>query len=215
VATIDVAGGDDIIKSVNIKVVGPPAALTAAASPSTLRCGEKATITVTAKDAVGQNVSDHTRIEAVTNAGGVLGGTGAVAGLAGPVVPVSSTVAETFGGTTTFFLLTSEAHSGPYEVVVTSGGGGAVAGSALGGVFSTPAISVQTTVTCTLPAPPAPPPVVAPVTPPRTGQGITPPNTGDAGLVAADSGSSWMLLTLIGGVSLALAGIATVKFARR
>ena len=107
-------------------VIGPPHTLTVAAAPSTLRCGEKATVTATVKDSIGQNVSEHTRVEAVTNAGGVLGGTGAVAGLAGPVVPISSTVAETFNGVATFYLLTSEQHSGPYEVVVTTGGAGAV-----------------------------------------------------------------------------------------
>jgi hypothetical protein len=218
-ATISVDGADSIIKSVTVTVVGPPAALTAAATPTTLRCGEKATITVTVKDSIGQNVSDHTRVEAVTNAGGVLAGTGAVAGQAGPVVPVSSTVAETFNGVATLFLLTSDQHVGPYEVVVTSGGAGSVAGSSLGGVFSTAAQSVQTTVTCTLPAPPAPAPApaqptaAAPVTPPRTGSGpITPPSTGDAGL--ADSGSSaWMLLALAGVAFLGT--VAAFKAVRR
>lgn len=215
-AVIEVEGGQDIVLRTTVTVVGPPASVTVAAAPSTLRCGEKATITATIKDAIGQNVSEHTRVEAVTNAGGVLGGTGAVAGNAGPVVPISSTVAETFSGVATFYLLTSEQHSGPYEVVVTTGGSGAVT-SALGGVFSTPPVSAQATVSCSIPTVAAPvAPVVAPtVTAPRTGQGtISPPNTGDAGLVGSSDSSSWALFAAVGAVAFAVAGLATLKFAR-
>jgi hypothetical protein len=214
-AVIEVKGGQDIVLRTTVTVVGPPASVTVAAAPSTLRCGEKATITATIKDAIGQNVSEHTRVEAVTNAGGVLGGTGAVAGLAGPVVPISSTVAETFSGVATFYLLTSEQHSGPYEVVVTTGGSGAVT-SALGGVFSTPPVSAQATVSCTIPTVAAPVAPVAPtVTAPRTGQGtISPPNTGDAGLVGSSDSSSWALLAAVGAVTFAVAGFATLKVSR-
>jgi len=73
-------------------------------------------------DAIGQSVSDHTRVEMVTNLGGVIGGTGAVAGFAANVAPVSSSVADTFGGVATAFLLTSSVNTGPYEVVATTGG---------------------------------------------------------------------------------------------
>jgi hypothetical protein len=213
-AIIEVDDGQDIVKTITVNVVGPPAKLTALAAPSSLRCGEKATITVTVKDSLDQNVSDHTRVEAVTNAGGVLGGTGAVAGLAGPVVPISSTIAETFGGVATFYLLTSEQHSGPYEVVITTGGAGAVTTS-LGGVFSTPPQVTQVTVSCALPTA-VPPAAAAPtVTAPRTGGGVvSPPNTGDAGL-ADSSGSSWALFAVAGVVAFSVAGLATLKFARR
>lgn len=44
------------------KIAGPPEKITVTAAPNTLRCGEKSTITVTVKDAVGQNVQDHTKI---------------------------------------------------------------------------------------------------------------------------------------------------------
>jgi hypothetical protein len=215
-AVIEVDGGQDIVLRTTVTVVGPPASVTVAAAPSSLRCGEKATITATVKDAIGQNVSEHTRIEAVTNAGGVLGGTGAVAGLAGPVVPISSTVSETFSGVATFYLLTSEAHSGPYEVVVTTGGSGAVT-SSLGGVFSTPPVTAQATVSCSIPTVAAPVAPVAPtVTAPRTGQGtISPPNTGDAGLVGSSDSSSWALFAAVGAVAFAVAGLATLKFARK
>ena len=215
-AVIEVEDGQDVVLRTTVTVIGPPASVTVAAAPSTLRCGEKATITATVKDAIGQNVSEHTRVEAVTNAGGVLGGTGAVAGLAGPVVPISSTVAETFSGVATFYLLTSEQHSGPYEVVVTTGGSGAVT-SALGGVFSTPPVSAQATVSCTIPQVAAPVAPVAPtVTSPRTGQGsISPPNTGDAGLVGSSDSSSWALFAAVGAAAFAVAGFATLKFSRR
>jgi hypothetical protein len=203
-AIIDVVNGNDIIKTVNVTVVGPPASITVAASPTSVRCGEKATITATIKDAIGQNVSEHTRVEAVTNNGGTLAGTGAVANQAGLVSPLSSTVGETFSGVATFFLLTSEQHSGPYEVVVTSGGTGAL-GSALGGVFSTAPVSAQATVTCTIPvaAPAAPAPTVR--APSTGGGGITPPNTGDAGLVEASNGTSWTLFAVAGALVLTLA----------
>ena len=215
-AVIEVEDGQDVVLRTTVTVIGPPASVTVAAAPSSLRCGEKATITATIKDAIGQNVSEHTRVEAVTNAGGVLGGTGAVAGNAGPVVPISSTVAETFSGVATFYLLTSEQHSGPYEVVVTTGGAGAV-GTSLGGVFSTPPVSAQATVSCSIPVVAAPVAPVAPtVTAPRTGQGtISPPNTGDAGLVGSSDNSSWALFAAVGAVAFAVAGFATLKFARR
>ena len=63
--------------------------------------------------------------------------------------------------------------------------------------------------TCTIPAP-AP---AATITAPRTGTGITPPNTGDAGL--ASSSSSSLVLVLGGLAAFAVAGLATLKFARR
>jgi hypothetical protein len=228
----EVVGGADICKAVQVTVIGPPASITVAASPTSLRCGEKSTITATVKDAIGQNVSDHTRVEFVTNLGGTLAGTGGVAGFAGPVVPISSNVCDTFGGVATVFLLTSEVTSGPYEVVATSGGTASTDGfgysygqiygfsevfhggtpTYLGGVFSTPPVSAQVTVTCTIPvATAAPAPTV---TAPRTGTGVTPPNTGDGGLVDS-SGASWALFAIGGIVALSLAGFATVKAARR
>jgi len=212
----DLSNNDDIAVSTTVKVVGPPAAngVTVTAAPSTLACGEKATITVDVKDSIGQPVSDHTFVEAVTNAGGVLAGTGAVAGQAGLVSPISSTVAETFGGKATFYLLTSTAHVGKYEVVVTTGGGGGVTGqlasggnttNLLGGLFTTAPISVQVTVECTVPsAAPAPN-----TQGPTTGQGITPPSTGDAGLVSSTGSSNW----IIGAAVAAVAAIVVAGFA--
>jgi hypothetical protein len=204
----------DVEGCVKVTVVGPPAKITAAAAPASLICGEKATITFEVLDSANQPVSDHTRVEAVTNIGGVLAGTGAVAGQAGLVSPVSSTVAETFGGKGTIYLLTSDAHTGPYEVVLASGGQGSV-NTALGGVFSTPPVVVQVTVACTQPAaaPAAPAPTV---TAPRTGTGtISPPNTGEAGLADTTSGFSWALVAVAGVVAFSVAGLATLKISRR
>jgi hypothetical protein len=236
-ACVDVVGAADVCKTVQVTVIGPPASITVAASPTAVRCGEKSTITVTVKDAQGQNVSDHTVVELVSNLGGTIGGTGAVAGFAGPVVPVSSSVAGTFGGVATAFLLTSDTHEGPYEVVATTGGttpqvaltafgsdlidqGGRIDVSdllprqtVLGGIFSTPPISAQVTVTCTIPA--AAPTAAPSVTAPRTGTGVTPPNTGDAGLLGSKDSSSMALFAIGGLVAFALAGLATLKFARR
>jgi hypothetical protein len=248
-ACVDITNGADICQTVQVTVIGPPASITVAASPTSVRCGEKSTITVTVKDAVGQNVSDHTVVEMVSNLGGTIGGTGAVAGFGGPVVPISSSVAGTFGGVATAFLLTSDTHEGPYEVVATTGGTTPINGdpffghsdtdtftdaghvgtfpgffigrtdgessgpTTLGGIFSTPPISAEVTVTCNIPAPTAAAPA-ATVTAPKTGTGVTPPNTGDAGLKGSSS-SSWTLFALGGLAAFALAGLATAKFARR
>jgi hypothetical protein len=216
----NIANNDDLVLKTTVTVVGPPAAngVTVTAAPATLTCGEKATISVDVKDAIGQPVSDHTLVEAVTNAGGVLAGTGAVAGQAGLVTPVSSTVAETFGGKATFYLLTSTANVGNYEVVITTGGGGGVTGqlqnggvstNLLGGLFTTAPISVQVTVQCSVPtvAPVVSAPAGPSTTGPTTGQGIRPPSTGDAGLVSGASSSSSTSWTAAAGVAAIVAVI--------
>jgi hypothetical protein len=238
---IEVLGDPDIVEEIDVIVIGPPVGpLVIAADPvGSVRCGERVQITVTIKDAKGVNVSDHTLVEFVTTFGGVLGGTGAVAGQQGLVTPVSSTVAETFNGVAQAWLLTSETHAGPYEVIATTGGGGGVAGffgtsddenfpeqdevfdfdndpqyqPTLGGLFSTPTVNARVSVSCTIPAAVAPAPA-ATVRAPSTGQGILPPNTGDAGLADA-SGSSMMLFVIAGMAVFVLAGVAGVKLARR
>jgi hypothetical protein len=224
----NVANDDDLVVKTTVAVVGPPAAngVTVTAAPASLQCGEKATVTVDVKDSAGQPVSDHTWVEAVTNAGGVLAGTGAVAGQQGLVTPVSSTVAETFGGKATFYLLTSTANVGKYEVVVTTGGGGGVTGqlingqvtpstNLLGGLFTTAPISVQVTVECSVAA--AAPVVAAPApstSGPATGQGIRPPSTGNAGLVST-SGSSRDWAKGAGIVAIAAIVVAGITLKRR
>jgi hypothetical protein len=220
-ADIEISG-PDIRASTVVTVVGPPAFITMTAAPSKLVCGEKATVLVTVTDAINQKVSDHTRVELVTNYGGVLGGTGATLAFPGvnPVGPLSSGAAETFGGVATAYLLTSSSHVGAYEVVAAAGGSNVGAysvawtwGSSSGtyngntGVFSTPVVSSQVTVTCTAGAPA--------VTAPATGTGsISPPNTGDAGLAATSSGSA-MLYVIFGAVAFVLAGLVSFGYARR
>ena len=220
-ADIEIAGAD-IRVSAAVTVVGPPAFITMTAAPSKLVCGEKATVLVTVTDAINQKVSDHERVELITNYGGVLGGTGATLAFPGvnPVGPLSSGAAETFGGVATAYLLTSSSHVGAYEVVAAAGGSnvgaysvawtwGSGSGTYLGntGVFSTPVVSSQVTVTCTAGAPA--------VTAPATGTGtISPPNTGDAGLAATSSGST-TLYVIFGAVAFVLAGLVSFGNARR
>jgi hypothetical protein len=242
----------NIVLTGTVKIVGPVASLAVAASPTTVNCGEKSTITVTAKDAAGQNVSDNTQIELITNAGGVLGGTGSTLGFPGvpPTGPLSSAAASTVNGVATAYLLTSTEHQGPYEVVAAGGGGTgswvdsvfnnylsqAVSGNIVAGnpgfanlsaflnsgsfaggnVPPGAVVSSQVTVNCSVPSAAVPAPAPS-VTAPRTGTGpsILPPNTGDAGLAASSSSSSSALFAIAGVAAFALAGLATLKFARR
>jgi hypothetical protein len=231
---VEVDGGADIVRNVTINVVGPPAFITATAAPTSLICGEKSTITVKVTDAIGQNVSDNTQVELISNWGSVIAGTGATLAFpgTGPVNPLASSAAATYNGVAVAYLLTSDNHVGPYEVVAAAGGT----------LIATPhaddpwydmkysvnelsrygygyyghsdyvpgaPITTQVTVTCSQPAAPAPT-----VTAPTTGTGsITPPNTGDAGL--ASSSSNGMLFVVIGAAAFVLAGIASVSYARR
>jgi hypothetical protein len=187
----------DLEATVTITVVGPVSAITIAASPTTLVCGEKSEITITARDAAGQNVSEHTRLEVVTNYGGVLAGTGSSLTVQQPVNPLSSTTVEIVGGRARAFLLTSTRHVGAYEVLAAS------VLSPLGGDLNLQAPAVaQVTVTCTRAVSPT-------VTAPSTGTGsIRPPSTGDGGL--ADTGGASLLV--IGGAGvLALGTFARMR----
>ena len=145
----------NIVLTATITVVGPPASITVSAAPTTLNCGEKATITATVKDSAGQNVSDRTRVELVTNFGGVIGGTAATLGpvgiTGGQVYPISSSSAETFNGVATAYLLTSTDHVGPYEVVAAAGGS-TMASNGFLAPFYNPVIAGQPAVTALTPA---------------------------------------------------------------
>jgi hypothetical protein len=140
-------GVPNIVLTATITVVGPPASITVAAAPTSLNCGEKATITVTVKDSAGQNVSDRTRVELVTNFGGVIGGTTATLGpvsvAGGNVYPISSSSAETFNGVATAYLLTSTDHVGPYEVVAAAGGSVMASNGYLAPWYTTGAVSTN------------------------------------------------------------------------
>jgi hypothetical protein len=231
---VEVDDGADLVDTVTIKVVGPPAFITATAAPDRLICGEKSTITVKVTDAIGQNVSNNTQVELISNWGSVIAGTGATLGFpgTGPVNPLASSAAATYNGVAVAYLLTSNNHVGAYEVVAAAGGTLAFPSPfAPAGDINDPyynegdagtihdhndslytgaPITTQVTVTCSLPAAPVAPTVTAP----QTGTGsITPPNTGDAGL--ASSSSNAMLFVIVGAAAFVLAGIASVSYARR
>jgi hypothetical protein len=237
---VEVDDGADLVDTVTIKIVGPPAFITATAAPDRLICGEKSTITVKVTDAIGQNVSNNTPVELISNWGSVIAGTGATLGFPGPgpVNPLASSAAATYNGVAVAYLLTSNNHVGPYEVVAAAGGtvgfynpwepGGEENSdpwwydygsngldrhdynSTNALLYSGAPITTQVTVTCSLPAAPVAPTVTAPTT--GTGS-ITPPNTGDAGL--ASSSSNAMLFVIVGAAAFVLAGIASVSYARR
>jgi hypothetical protein len=235
---VEVEGGADIVRNVTINVVGPPVTITATASPDKLICGEKSEIKVTVKDGAGQNVSNNTQVELISNWGSVIAGTGATLGFpgTGPVNPLASSAAATYNGVALAYLLTSNNHVGAYEVVAAAGGTTGLWGvpgdeypswwgddeyywdddegfdephTWYNALYTSAPITTQVTVTCSLPAAPAPT-----VTAPSTGTGsITPPNTGDAGL--ASSSSNGMLFVIVGAAAFVLAGIASVSYARR
>jgi hypothetical protein len=190
-ARIDREDLADLEATITINVVGPVASITITASPTTLVCGEKSEIIITARDSAGQNVSEHTFLEVVTNFGGVLAGTGSTLIQPGqPVDPISSTKAEIVNGRARAFLLTSTRHVGAYEVLAAS------TMSTLGGEIrpGAPAVA-QVTVTCTRGTP-------TPVTAPSTGTGtIRPPSTGDGGLVDS-SGASLLVIGAAGVIAL-------------
>lgn len=200
--------GHDLVLDIAVIVIGPPVAsgLSAVASPETVICGENSEILISVQDAIGQNVSDHTPLEVVTNFGGVLGGIGAVAEGEGNVTPLSSTTVEAFDGMAQVFLITSDTHVGDYEVLISTGGH--ISEGELE-VIDGPTFSIQVTVGCT-PFGGVSPTAVAPST--GNGNSITPPSTGDAGLESGSRNAAIMLIA--GAVILALFGITSISFVR-
>jgi hypothetical protein len=194
-------------------------------------------------DAIGQNVSNNTRVELISNWGSVIAGTGATLGFpgTGPVNPLASSAAATYNGVAIAYLLTSNNHVGSYEVVAATGGtvgfynpwepGGedlsdpwwsdfdddGADGLDRHDYIETNALlytSAPITTQVTVTCSLPAAPVAPTVTAPQTGTGsITPPNTGDAGL--ASSSSNAMLFVIVGAAAFVLAGIASVSYARR
>ncbi|HWC29958.1 MAG TPA: hypothetical protein VG845_07755, partial [Dehalococcoidia bacterium] len=200
---------DDLEATATITVVGPVRFITVTASPTQVICGEKSEIRVSATDELNHGVSDHTLVEVITNYGGVLAGTGSSLTTNQPVNPLSSTAVEIIDGVGKAFLLTSDAHVGPYEVLAAS------ALNPLGpGINERIPVVAQVTVTCTKGVP------TTPVTAPNTGTGtstgaIRPPNTGDAGLLDnSGHGSPWAVV-VAAALSSALLGLAGLRLARR
>lgn len=212
--------GPNLVVTATLTIVGPPHNIVVSVDNSSPLCGGRVTVTARITDAVGQNVSDHTVAEMISNIGTVLGGTGSVAGYTGPVTPISSAIGETFSGVVTFFVLTSDTMETHYEIVVTSGGGGMVppegiddesgededSTSLFGGWFSTPPVSGYAAFDCKMA-----PAVAAP----NTGTGtLRAPNTGDAGLASTSGGTSWMLVGFAAVVA-SLMGLGALKAVRR
>jgi hypothetical protein len=177
-----------------VKVVGSPATMQLGVSPNSGSCGTPMTATATVLDGAGQTVSDGTEVFfTTTTATGVQTSSGGASGLARTVNGVASVV------------LSVDPMDGGSHTVSARTGGNDLNGHAVN------AVSQSTTISCTATAAAAPAP---PLTAPRTGVGsITPPNTGDAGL-AASSGTPGTLFAVAGAVLFAIAGLATVKFAR-
>jgi hypothetical protein len=183
--------GSDVVLTVDVKVVGPTASngLVLSLSSTNVSCGQPITATAKAVDAQGLPVSDGTLIRFTTDtSSGVVGGS---EGAQGGVPSV--------GGSASVIIATDPGNPGPHTVV-------AYVINAAGGV------AVQTSATYQCSGPPAP----ATVTSPGTGTGsgsISPPNTGDAGLARSSTNAS--LFVLAGVVAFVLAGVASLKFARR
>ncbi|HVZ11425.1 MAG TPA: hypothetical protein VG965_00160 [Patescibacteria group bacterium] len=229
-----------------------------------VQCGEKSTITATLTDSVGQNVFGHTRVELVSNAGAIYGGTGSNPGLPGmTIVNAAGNSAAEIPGAITLLLTSTDVGANGVVASTTSYNCSPAAGSAqvtvtcalsttaasknvatLGNIFdagftrnldrkdrkmggsitdsiqgtSAPPLTRSSDPTGGMTAPTpaerlAPDPQATASRLNDGGGGIRPPNTGDAGLADA-SGSSWAFV-LAGAVAFALAGIASVKFARR
>jgi hypothetical protein len=181
--------------TVTVNVVGSPSAIKLDVSPATSTCGNPITATATVTDAAGKPVSDGTQVYfTTTTATGTQGG---VEGAQG--------AATTVNGVATVIMSVDPMDAGTHTVSARTGGND-LTGAAVA------VVSTSQTISCTAIAAAIP----AVITAPKTGQGptIVPPNTGDAGL-AASSSSSYGLVALAGVVVLALAGVATLRFATR
>jgi hypothetical protein len=168
-------GSPTVVTTFVLNLLGPPNKIILSAAPTSVRCGEKVTATAVVVDAINQTVSDNTPVEYVVN----LGGTGTAARIFGPIAPISSGVGPTTKGVSTFFLLTSTANVGTYEIVASADG-----------LPNQARITATTSVSCFVPpgetpspaaAAPAPT-VVAPAGSTTAGAAVRPPNTGSGGL---------------------------------
>jgi hypothetical protein len=193
--------GANIVLTQQVTVIGPVAlnGLTLTLTPTTLVCGNVVNATVNAVDANNRPVSPGTRIWFTSDTTSGLVGGGILS--AGGAQGVSTIV----GGTATVHIATDPSKPGTHTVIAHAIG--------TGGVL----VQAAATYTCTgavvAVVPTTAPTTTAPVTGTGTGA-ISPPRTGDAGLAAA-SGSNASLLVIAGVVAFALAGMASIRFARR
>jgi hypothetical protein len=101
-----VSGLPTNVDSSQIVVIGPPASVTMAAAPATLRPGELVTLTATIRDAIGQEVVDGTEVIFQATPEGQL---------------VDTHIRSRRGSCTTF-LLTSLRHEGIYSIIASVDG---------------------------------------------------------------------------------------------
>ena len=192
---------DDLFDSVTITIVGPPDSWTLTVNKTKVVCGEKIEWSLTGiVDKIKQTVSDGTLVSVWSNFGtvvvGAIGapGSDAVFGGDDDTLELFTVKGEVSG-----FLLTDPGDVGIYELLV---------GIDTDGNSSVDKF-VQKAIECTAPAAPAPVPTTA-------AAGLGGPSTGDGGLLAASSTSSSALLySIAGALAFALAGVATLRFARR
>jgi hypothetical protein len=169
-ARITRPGSPTLITTFVLNLLGPPAKIIISANPTSVRCGEKVTVSTVVVDAINQTVSDNTPVEYVVN----YGGTGTAARLFAPISPVSSGLGLTIKGQSSYFLLTSNANVGPYEIVASAKG-----------LPDQPPIVAETTITCFLPPGESPAPASSATAVAPSGANVAavrPPNTGDGGL---------------------------------
>lgn len=145
---------------------GVPSAITITANPSSLQCTGSSSVafmSVSVKDAQGQNVQDGTNVTITADSG-----------------TFAPSQATTLGGSTQFIYSPASTSSGTVNIR-------ANAGSAQG------TTSVNVTCGSTTAPPPSSAPPSSPPPPPTGPVVIQPPNTGDAGLAASSDGKDWQL----------------------
>lgn len=146
---------------------GVPSTITVTANPSSLQCTGSSSVafmSVTVKDAQGQNVQDGTNVTITADSG-----------------TFAPSQATTLGGTTQFIYSPASTSSGTVNIR-------ANAGSAQG----TGSVNVTCGGSTTTP-PPSSAPVTSPPPPPTGPVTIQPPNTGDAGLATGTHSTDWQL----------------------
>jgi len=147
---------------------GVPSSIVITANPSSLQCTGSSSVafmSVTVKDAVGQNVQDGTNVTITADSG-----------------TFAPSQATTLGGATQFIYSPASTSSGTVNIRANAGnaqGTGSVNVTCSGSTGSTP--------------PPVSAPVTSPPPPPTGPVTIQPPNTGDAGLAMGMGSNAWQL----------------------
>jgi len=145
---------------------GVPASVTISANPSSLQCTGSSSVafmSVSVKDAQGQNAQDGTTVTITADSG-----------------TFAPSQATTSGGSTQFIYSPASTSSGTVNIRANAG---AAQGQA----------TVNVTCGATSAPPPVSAPVTSPPPPPTGPVTIQPPNTGDAGLATPTDGTNWQL----------------------